>query len=245
MRAVAVQKYIIALARGLEPLGKTPFTELLIVDYQDWTKRTRLPGGFPARVGNERKQILVTARFPERLIWKSREALVSAGRMPFEIDDLFDLWIGFEYCHGFAFDLGLITRSKSTDELVTALLFLSGLEASDTDLHLKALSWAQYLSGLDKAPALPQKPKSLREQLLLKGAFLSKAANLLEHNFEIDKLISLEQKTQKSLKKFFASQDSDFGDWLERFKKPFAKISKGPPEEMSWEELEKLYSSGD
>lgn len=80
LRARAMQSYLLDLRKGLADYAPIPPVHLMVLDEADWAARVRHPYGFPFQRTSLREglYLFLPARYPERLIWRLREALVPA-----------------------------------------------------------------------------------------------------------------------------------------------------------------------
>ncbi len=190
LRARALQAYLLELRAALQPYAPIPPVHLLALDEPDWKARTRHPYGFPFQRTSLREglYIFVPARYPERLLWRLREALVLAGKRLGEplgqVEAFLDINLGHEYAHAVAVAWGLRVRVRWVDEFLANYLFLLALQKARPELYPEARRWGRWLAAL--APSQPSlgsyeaRARTLADQLWFQGRFTTEAADLVE-----------------------------------------------------------------
>ncbi|RDI96185.1 hypothetical protein DV704_04545 [Meiothermus sp. QL-1] len=189
-RGRAMQGYLLELHRVLESYAPVPRVHLLVLDEADWKTRTRHPFGFPFQRTSLRAGLYVfwPARYPERLVWRLREALLPVvrrlGPLPGPVEELLDLNLGHEYAHAVAVAWRWRTRVRWVDEFLANYLYLLALSRALPELYLTVQRWGCWLAALrPKEPSLgsyERKPKGLEDQLWFQGQFTAQAARLVE-----------------------------------------------------------------
>ena len=183
-----MRDYLLVLRMGLTHYAEIPPVHLLVLDEADWKARARHPYGFPFQRTSLREglYLFLPARYPDRLLWRLREALVpairKAGRPPGQPNEFLDLSLGHEYAHAVAVARKLRTRVRWVDEFLANYLYLLALREALPELYPQAKQWGLLLAHLTpQEPSLgsyESKPNS--EQLWFQGQFTTEAARLLE-----------------------------------------------------------------
>jgi hypothetical protein len=160
-RAVQLQRFLEelhgAVGQRVEIGGAL---ELLVVNRSDWGRLFSNPYGVPiTRTGTDWGRIVAVADYPLRFLHRFDEALLRAGRagrrVPGDVRELLDLWIGHEWGRASAHLLGLRTRIKWFDELIASYFFQLALRDSGADGTWKRLlAWSELGVASGDMPSL-------------------------------------------------------------------------------------------
>ncbi|MFN3392092.1 MAG: hypothetical protein ACK40N_10060 [Meiothermus ruber] len=247
LRARAMQSYLLDLRKGLARYAPIPPVHLMVLDEADWAARVKHPYGFPFQRTSLREglYLFLPARYPERLIWRLREALVPAiqraGRPPGQPGDFLDLNLGHEYAHAVAVAWKLRTRVRWVDEFLANYLYLLALHLALPELYPKAKRWGLLLAQLTPSePSLGSyetKPKRLSDQLWFQGQFTTEAARLVEERGDalLQGLLQAAPLRKSTVHKLLVGLEPHLRDWFASFapqKRPGSeKITKA----LGWE----------
>jgi hypothetical protein len=158
LRAKALQSYLHQLQSALLPLPPMQAETLLwVLNPTDWEDEIKAPYGLWVRRKNH---LFVPTRYPEKLVWRLREALVPVLKQlkhtpSTSIADFLDFCLGYGYMHILAGHLGLLTRNKELDSLLAHCLHLLALK-SLPELYSETLAWHTALARLESPSSLLQ-----------------------------------------------------------------------------------------
>ncbi|MCS7067068.1 MAG: hypothetical protein RMK51_08125 [Meiothermus sp.] len=249
LRARAMQTYLLALRQALTRHAEVPPVQLMVLNEADWKARVQHPYGFPFQRTSlkEGLYLFLPARYPERFIWRLREALVpaikKAGKPPGQPSDFLDLNLGHEYAHAVAVAWKLRTRVRWVDEFLANYLYLLALYEALPELYPKTRQWGVLLAHLTPSePSLgsyESKPKGLSDQLWFQGQFTLEAARQVEKSGDalLKGLLHAAPLSRKTVHKLLVGLEPNLRDWFASF----APRKKPAPEALgdglSWEEL--------
>lgn len=223
-----MQTYLLALRSSLTRYAEIPPVHLMVLDEADWAARVKHPYGFPFQRTSLREglYLFLPARYPERLIWRLREALVPAikqvGRPPGQPGDFLDLNLGHEYAHAVAVAWKMRTRVRWVDEFLANYLYLLALWQGLPELYPKAKAWGYLLAQLTPSePSLGSygKSKHLADQLWFQGQFTTKAALLVEERGPalLQGLLQATPLSKSTIHKLLVSLEPSLRDWFASF----------------------------
>ncbi|WP_038047153.1 hypothetical protein [Thermus caliditerrae] len=187
LRAEGLRAYLLALREVYLPYAPVPPVVLYVLSERDWRARLPHPYGLPfQRSEGGTLALYAPLRYPERLLHRLREVLLSLGPPPGEIPAFLDLNLGHEYAHALQVAWRLRTGARWLDEFFANYLFLLGLERARPELAKHLLSWSAYLSRLSPATrslsSYERRRGSLESALWFQAQFTLKAQALLEED---------------------------------------------------------------
>jgi len=249
LRARALQDYLLTLRASLIRYAEIPPVQLLVLNEADWKARVKHPYGFPFQRTSLREglYLFLPARYPERLLWRLREALVpaikKAGRPPGQPNEFLDLNLGHEYAHAVAVAWKLRTRVRWVDEFVANYLYLLALHEALPELYPKAKQWGLLLAHLTpREPSLGSyetKPKGLSEQLWFQGQFTTEAARLVEEKGDalLRGLLEAAPLKKATVHKLLVGLEPQLRHWFASFAPQKTLDSEEIKRELRWAEL--------
>ncbi len=229
LRARAMQAYLLRVRSSLVRYREVPPVHLMVLDEADWKARVKHPYGFPFQRTSLREglYLFLPARYPERLLWRLREALVpaikKAGRPPGQPNEFLDLNLGHEYAHAVAVAWKLRTRTRWVDEFLANYLYLLALNQSLPELYPQAKQWGVLLAHLTPSePSLgtyETKPKGLSDQLWFQGQFTTEAARLVEEKGDalLRGLLEAAPLKKTTVHKLLVGLEPHLRDWFANF----------------------------
>lgn len=249
LRAKAMQDYLLELRGALEGYLEIPPVQLYVLGESDWFAQARNPYGFPFQRTSVKDglSVFLPKHYPDRFIWRLREALVPAikqmGRPPGLPNDFLDLNLGHEFAHAVAVAWELRTRVKWVDEFLANYLYLLAIHKALPDLYPKARFWGELFAHLvPYDPSLGSyetKKKSLADQLWFQGQFTTKAAMLVEEKGDslLKGLLEAAPLKKSTVHKVLMALEPDLKEWFASF----APVKKTPLEKLdaavNWEDL--------
>jgi hypothetical protein len=246
LRARAMQGYLLELRSALSRYRPIPSIHLMVLNQEDWNARARNPYGFAFQRTSPRGGLFVflPARYPERLLWRLREVLLSAakqGGLPSRIEEFLDLNLGHEYAHAVAVAWGLRTRVHWVDEFLANYLWLLALSQTNPDFFKLARSWGHTLTHL--TPTNPQlgsyerKKPGVSDQLWFQGQFTSLAAELVGKHQDQLLLGLLEAAPLKrsTVHKVLVGLEPSFKRWFAEFSPKKQALPPLEKQSVGWE----------
>lgn len=167
------------------------------------------------------------ARYPERLLWRLREALVPAARQLGEplgqVEEFLDINLGHEYAHAVAVAWQLRVRVRWVDEFLANYLFLLALHQARPELYPEAKRWGRWLAAL--APSQPSlgsyegRARTLTDQLWFQGRFTTEAAELVEARGDglLRGLLAAAPLGRSTVHKLLVSLEPSLREWFAGF----------------------------
>jgi len=229
LRGRAMQHYLLSLREALVGYAPIPAVQLLVLSESDWKARTQHPYGFPFQRTSLREglYLFLPARYPERLLWRLREALLPAiqlvGKPPGQPSEFLDLNLGHEFAHAAAVAWRLRTRIRWIDEFLANYLYLLALRQALPELYPLARDWGRLLAQLTPhEPSLGSyetKRKGLSDQLWFQGQFTTQAVRLVEENGDalLRGLLQAAPLKKTTVHKLLVSLEPGLREWFVGF----------------------------
>lgn len=235
-RAKALRDYLLALREVYVRYAPLPPVALYVLSEKDWRARLPYPYGLPFQhAGPEGLSVYAPLTYPERLLYRLREALLPLGPPPGEIPAFLDLNLGHEYAHAVQVAWRLRTGARWLDEFFANYLFLLALKEARPDLAEVLLSWSRYLAGLNprrkSLSAYERKRGGLEGALWFQARFTLKAEEIQAQGGDrlLKAFLEAAPLDRRKGHRLLLALYPDLKDWFASFRAAPGAASSPPP----------------